>query len=279
MAHGEDKYLNPLSIEKIDGGLDYWVHTGISALQDFGTLVRFNCRLSIMNQETRWKNRVQNLMNAHKLNFPRLNKYMTGGQSGAIFTTTNGRLVKITPGNASFEFDALKRLKRSGFVPRAYQKAVVRFNNARQRKSIMLNLFINQPRANSATLYVMNKIDGIELFKYLKNGGQWGPREQRELNRIIHVMHSSGVIHGNFHTSNILVTLNKDGSIKKFYVIDFGLGMFKKLGQRTATVLSRIPSTTNTSVKSNRSNCVTSVAAHGPRLTRNNRKVISACLR
>jgi serine/threonine protein kinase len=232
-----------------------------------------------MNQETRWKNRVQALMNAHHLNFPRLDKYMAGGQYGAIFTTTNGRLVKITPGNASFEFDALKRLNRTGFVPRAYQKAVVKFNGPMQRKSIMLNLFINRPSTNSATLYVMNKIDGIELSKYLKNGGQWGPREQRELNRITHVMHSSGVIHGDFHTGNILVTLNNDGSIKKFYVIDFGLGMFKKLGQRTANVLSRIPKANNTNVESNRSNCVTSVAAHGSRLTRNNRTLISACLR
>jgi Ser/Thr protein kinase RdoA (MazF antagonist) len=39
-----------------------------------------------------------------------------------------------------------------------------------------------------------------------------------------------GVIHGDFHTQNILVTLKADGTIKKFYVIDFGQGMFKKRG-------------------------------------------------
>jgi hypothetical protein len=83
-----------------------------------------------------WKWSVQRLINEHGLtNFPRLNNYLGGGSFGAIFTTTNsGKVLKITPGNASFEFNALKRLKNTGFVPQAYQKAVVTFNTKGQKK-------------------------------------------------------------------------------------------------------------------------------------------------
>jgi RIO-like serine/threonine protein kinase len=201
------------------------------------------------NEERRWTRRVQALMNAHKLQFPKLNAYFSGGSFGAIFTTTNGRVVKITPGNASFEFNALKRLKRTGFVPHVYQKAVVRFSDRSQKASIMRNLFVNVKNSNQATVYVMNKINGIQLKKYIKDGGVWGPHEQLRLRKIIHQMHSRGVIHGDFHTENILVTLNPNGTIKKFYVIDFGQGMFKPRGVKTANALSKVPR--NGSIRNN----------------------------
>ena len=219
-------------------------------------------------------------MNAHTLHFPRLDRYLGGGAYGAIFTTTNaGKVMKITPGNSSFEFEALKKLKRSGFVPQVHQAAVIRFNNAGQKRSIMRNLFVNAANTNQATMYVMNKIDGVQLMKYIRNGGRWGPTEKRRLRKIVHVMHSKGIIHGDFHTQNILVTLNPDGTIKKFYVIDFGQGMFKPRGVRTAATLSKIPIARAATVRSNRSpNRTTNVPLHGPKFMSNNLKQIEACV-
>lgn len=232
-----------------------------------------------MNDENRWKKSVQSLINAHGLNFPRLNRYLAGGAYGAIFTTTNGRVLKVTPGNASFEFNALKRLSRTGFVPRAYQKAVVNFTNKRQKASIMRNLFVNAKNAKQATMYVMNKIDGIQLEKYIKQGGTWGPEEQKSLRKIIHKMHSKGVIHGNFHSQNILVTLNPNGTIKKFYVIDFGQGMFKPMGTRTANALRKIPVVRTAPVRSNVSPGRTvNLPLHGPKFMSNNLSQIQACV-
>jgi RIO-like serine/threonine protein kinase len=232
-----------------------------------------------MDEENRWKKSVQNLINAHGLNFPRLNRYLAGGAYGAIFTTTNGRVLKVTPGNASFEFNALKRLSRTGFVPHAYQKAVVNFTNRTQKAAIMRNLFVNAKNAKQATLYVMNKIDGIQLEKYIKKGGVWGPTEQQRLRKIIHTMHSKGVIHGDFHSQNILVTLNPNGTIKKFYVIDFGQGMFKPMGVRTANVLRKIPVVRTAPVRSNVSPGRTAqIHLHGPKFMTNNLSQIEACV-
>ena len=231
------------------------------------------------NNETRWKKSVQSLINAHGLNFPRLNRYLAGGAHGAIFTTTNGRVVKITPGNASFEFNALKRLSRTGFVPHVYQKAIVHFTNRVQKASIMRNLFVNAKTANQATIYVMNKIDGVQLEKYIKSGGVWGPHEQQRLRKIIHQMHSMGVIHGDFHSQNILVTLNPNGTIKKFYVIDFGQGMFKPRGVRTAAALRKIPVVKTAPVHSNVSPGRTvNIPLHGPKFMTNNLLQIQGCV-
>lgn len=230
-----------------------------------------------MSDERRWTRSVQALINARGVNFPRLNNYFSGGAYGAIFTTTNGRVVKITPGNASFEFNALKRLRRTGFVPRVYQKAVVNLGN--QKRHIMRNLFVNAKNSNQATLYVMNKIQGEQLKEYINNGGVWGPSEQTRLRRILRTMHSKGVIHGDFQTENILVTLKPDGTIKKFYVIDFGQGMFKPRGVKTAHTLSKIPVVRTTRVESNRSpGRMTNVTMHGDKETRNNLTMIQACV-
>lgn len=237
--------------------------------------LKHQCKADMNAEERRWTRNVQNLINTRGLKFPKLNAYYAGGSYGAIFTTTNGRVVKITPGNASFEFDALKRLRRTGFVPRAYQKAVVHLTGTR----IMRNLFVNASSANRATLYVMNKIKGKQLSKYIQNGGRWGPSEKRRLRRIVHVMHSKGVIHGDFHTENILVTLNRNGTIKKFYVIDFGQGMFKPRRVRTANAIAALPNRRNTIVRSNTpERTATTVTAHGPKWTRNNLTMIQACV-
>ena len=231
------------------------------------------------NDENRWKKSVQSLINAHGLNLPRLNRYLAGGAYGAIFTTTNGRVLKITPGNASFEFNALKRLRHTGFVPHVYQKAVVNFTNRTQKAAIMRNLFVNAKNAKQATMYVMNKIDGIQLEKYIKQGGVWGPAEQQRLRKIIHQMHSKGIIHGDFHSQNILVTLNTNGTIKKFYVIDFGQGMFKPMGVRTATALKKIPVVKTAQVHSNISPGRTvNLPLHGPKFMTNNLSQIQACV-
>ena len=228
-------------------------------------------------EERRWTHHVQALMNARGLQFPRLNTYYAGGSYGAIFTTTNGRLVKITPGNASFEFDALKRLRRTGFVPRVYQKAVVNLKN--HKRPIMHNLFVNAKNSNQATLYVMNKIQGQQLKKYIRNGGSWGPSEQQRLRKVVKIMHSKGVIHGDLHTENVLVTLNPNGTIKKFYVIDFGQGMFKPRGVKTANALAKMPIVYSSSVRNNRTPCrTTNVPMYGPKSTRNNLATIEACV-
>jgi RIO-like serine/threonine protein kinase len=187
--------------------------------------------------------------------------------------------MKITPGNASFEFNALKKLKRSGFVPQVYQKAVVRFANNRQKRSIMRNLFVNVENSNQATMYVMNKIDGIQLANYINQGGKWDETEKRRLRKIIHIMHSKGIIHGNFHSQNILVTLNPDGTIKKFFIIDFGQGMFKRRGVRTAKTLASIPVQRVTTFHRHTSpNASAQVSFHGSKYTSNNLQRIQANL-
>lgn len=236
-----------------------------------------NVLKNLRNDELRWKRRVQELINNRELEFPRLNQYFAGGSFGAIFTTTNGRVVKITPGNASFEFDALKRLRRTGFVPRVYQKAVVNLGPHKHR--IMRNLFVNANNANKATLYVMNKIQGEQLKHYIRRGGVWGPHEQQRLHRIVKIMHSKDVIHGDFHTENILVTLNPNGTIKKFYVIDFGQGMFKPRRVKTMHAVTALPKGNNTIIRSNTSpGRTTTIPMYGPKKTRNNLTVIQACV-
>ena len=121
------------------------------------------------------------------------------GHYGKVWQTSNKtKVVKaFNHGNAGREAAALRRLANTGIVPRLHKVGV-----------------------NSL---VMNKVGNKTLRNYLKSANYNKSEVQNKVKMLVNIMHSRGVSHGNLKSDNIMVELAPNGSIRKLWVIDFGL--------------------------------------------------------
>lgn len=159
--------------------------------------------------------------------FNSLQKYVGGGSNGRVFETNNGSLIKIVNGNNPMEYEALKIMNGSGITPRLkkfknrnFNSKVTTLNNNNIRFK-MKNLF-NGRYVTKVTVFKMNKINAnrvITMKNFLKENPRFNWIPERE--RLLDIIHSRGLTHGDFHLGNILVSLKK-GKPPRFWAIDFG---------------------------------------------------------
>ncbi len=83
----------------------------------------------------------------------------------------------------------------------------------------------------SLGLLVMEYVEGVRLKEYFDSDPEAGVRLSREAGRLLALIHSAGVVHGDYTTSNLIVA--RDG----LYIIDFGLADFDSSLEERATDL------------------------------------------
>ena len=83
----------------------------------------------------------------------------------------------------------------------------------------------------SLGLLVMEYVEGVRFKEYFNSNPEAGVRLSREAGRLLALIHSAGVVHGDYTTSNLI--LARDG----LYAIDFGLADFDSSVEERATDL------------------------------------------
>ena len=161
--------------------------------------------------------------------WPSINRVLATGTNGITFLTTNDppKVLKIASGNATREIQALRKLHNAGsnFTPKLSNNYV----NIRKNTNIINKLFPYRNKNNNnksfMTTYVMNKVGNTSLWSYVKSGHNTvnNKRQIREsILKAVRFMHAHGISHGDLHAGNILVELDREGKMKKLWVIDFG---------------------------------------------------------
>ena len=144
-----------------------------------------------------FKNRLE--MRARKSGW----KILGAGVDGVVFD--NGKMVrKFTEVQNRSEYNALKNLANSGYVPKVHE----------------LNI------GKGYTMYSMNRLppNTITLSKWYNRHFTSKDRiePRKMLAKIVEDMHERGISHGDLHDENIMVTLDDKDQIKKMWIIDFG---------------------------------------------------------
>lgn len=145
----------------------------------------------------------------------KLKNYIGGGANGRVFETNNGNLIKMIAGNNPMEYEALKIMEGSGITPHLKKNGKV-FKTTNQN---LQNLFKKQVRR--LTVFKMNKINAnkvITMRQFIKNNPEFDWKKEHK--RLLEIIHSRGLTHGDFHLDNVLVSL-KDKQ-PKFWAINFG---------------------------------------------------------
>lgn len=132
-------------------------------------------------------------------------RYVGGGVNGRIFETKNGDLIKIVLGNNPMEYKALKKLSGYGLAPRVIGNGKV-INTRDAKSQNLLNKLFNGYTNNKVTVFRMSKVSGVTLKRYIKlhPNFNWKPKYKK----LIENIHGAGIVHGNLHHDNILVTSN-----------------------------------------------------------------------
>ena len=153
----------------------------------------------------------------YRPNWPLPTKLIAQGSVGNVYNTNNGRVMKVTMNNASNEFKMLKKLKSSPYVPRV-----------RNGNFVKMNVYNPHERPRSATAFIMNKVGGSRAMTLSNYKNEYARKiNQNSLNRrltnALSNLQVRGVLHGNLHGGNIIVSTTPAGKITGLWVIDFGL--------------------------------------------------------
>ena len=153
----------------------------------------------------------------YRPNWPLPTKLIAQGSVGNVYNTNNGRVMKVTMNNASNEFKMLKKLKSSPYVPRV-----------RNGNFVKMNVYNPHERPQSATAFIMNKVGGSRAMTLSNYKNEYARKiNQNSLNRrltnALSNLQVRGVLHGNLHGGNIIVSTTPAGKITGLWVIDFGL--------------------------------------------------------
>lgn len=153
----------------------------------------------------------------------KLKSYIGGGVNGHVFETNKGNLIKMISGNNPMEYEGLRIMEGSGITPKLkkfngkdFSGKV--FKNIRNKN--LQNLF--KRRVNKLTVFKMNKINAnkiMTMYNYAKSKPDFDWKNERK--RLLNVIHSRGLTHGDLHLNNILVSLTKNKP-PRFWAIDFG---------------------------------------------------------
>ena len=159
----------------------------------------------------------------YRPNWPLPTKLIAQGSVGNVYNTNNGRVMKVTMNNASNEFKMLKKLKSAPYVPRVRNGNFVKINGPN-----VVRVFNTRERPNSATAFIMNKVGGSRAMTLSNYKNEYARKiNQNALNRrltnALSNLQVRGVLHGNLHGGNIIVSTTPAGKITGLWVIDFGL--------------------------------------------------------
>jgi len=181
--------------------------------------------------------------------WPSIDKVLGSGSNGITFLTTNNppKVLKIAVGNATGEVQALRKLHNAGsnFTPKLSNNYV----SIRKNTNVINKLFPYRNKNNNnksfMTAYVMNKVGNTSLWSYVKSGHNTANNKRQikeSILKAINFMHAQGISHGDLHAGNILVELNREGKMKKIWVIDFGRYVNIKPGKTENNTYKALPS-------------------------------------
>ena len=150
----------------------------------------------------------------------KIEKYIGGGANGRVYETNKGNLIKIAAGNNPMEYEALKIMKGTGITPK-----LKGFGGKVIKVPLNSRIFIRSlfgSYENKLTIFLMEKIKANKLMtlsEFVKMNPNFDWKTERK--KLLGIIHSRGLTHGDFHLGNILVSIDK-GKPPKFWAIDFG---------------------------------------------------------
>lgn len=153
----------------------------------------------------------------------KLKSYIGGGVDGHVFETSEGNLIKMINGNNPMEYEGLRIMHGSGITPKLKKFHGKEFSgkvykNIKNRN--LQNVF--KKYVKNLTIFKMNKINAnkvMTMSNYVKKNPKFDWKTERK--RLLKIIHSRGLTHGDFHLGNILVSLSKNKP-PRFWAIDFG---------------------------------------------------------
>lgn len=161
-------------------------------------------------------------------------KYLGGGVNGSVYSITKnkkntGKLVKIVLGNNPMEFNALKILNGYGIAPRFHDGKVINTTNKQNIKN--LKYLFDGYSANKVTVMIMNKVgnEGNKIMTLSNYINRYNPNWKEKYANLIKTMHRAGVIHGNLHKNNVIVSISNKKP-PKFWAINFGRSLRLPVG-------------------------------------------------
>ena len=148
-------------------------------------------------------------------------KIIGAGVNGVAYNKGN-KVIKIAKSNTTSEYNIMKNLRNSGYVPKVY----------------------NFQKGDGFTAYSMNKLNNPQNFlKYYINQKNNGVKRQLlgNLESIVKNLHRRGISHGNLHAGaqsggNILVTIDPKTGKAKVWLIDFGKSIRIPTGKTESSV-------------------------------------------
>jgi RIO-like serine/threonine protein kinase len=168
---------------------------------------------------------LSNRVRLNKKNWPIPMSYMGGGVYGRIFTTNNGRLMKIQKMNSTKEFNILKRLRSTGMVPKVKNGNIVKLKLKSGNKNITRELGYGSKNINSLNMFIMNRVGTMTLKQYYKLNPptqNYDKFIQNYIRWLVRRLQMAGIEHGNLHRENIIVSVDSKGQISGMWLIDFG---------------------------------------------------------
>ena len=160
------------------------------------------------------------LIERYRPNWPKPVRVIGQGQSGIVFNTNNGRVMKIARGNVRKEFNALRNLQGAHYVPRVKKNNYVNINN-----------FLNFSRAHmgygqpKGGAFLMSKVGGNKLMNlnlYVSKYPQYHKQAYKRLFNIAANLGTRGYTHRNIHGGNVILSVDAAGHITGMWLIDFG---------------------------------------------------------
>lgn len=169
---------------------------------------------------------VANLIKRRRPNWPLPIRLIGEGAEGKVFNTNNGRVLKLTRSNATKEFNMLKRLRGAHYAPQVRNNNIVKNFNGKNSKNIHQRFFRNS-YAGRPQAFIMSKVgssNGMTLVNYFKKFPN--ANKNNAYNRLTEQLMNlqlRGILHGNMHRGNVIVTVTPTGQITGMWLIDFGM--------------------------------------------------------
>lgn len=157
--------------------------------------------------------------------WPRPTRKLGGGVNGIIYETNNAhKLMKLSMGNQSGEFRALRNLQNTGIVPKFKNGNGKVFRILTSNRKKFHRLFPDETMKNKATVFFMQKVPGLTLNSWWKHSTKTPAMRkiiQDDVRRLVNKIRQKGYMHGDLHNDNIMVVTNKNGVYIKLKAIDF----------------------------------------------------------
>jgi RIO-like serine/threonine protein kinase len=208
-------------------------------------------------------------------NLPRPTRVLGQGANGIVFDTKKGTLLKFVYGRHPREYKTLDKLKNTNIAPQLYKSLIVNVPNKKEMQILKSGFGFSTTRtSNKMTILEMNKLNAITLYDYIMKRTMT-PADVTRLKAMIKQtakqMWSRGVLHGDLHAANIMVSVDPiTKKITKVWFIDFGRSQNIEKQLNPSNVYMKVR------VGSLFSNKVRKVPVYGPNGVRSNVNMLRA---